>query len=247
MSDESKLLKEELIDKYVNYGLESFSELEILKLILSFSGNKNISEVAVKLLGCYGSISNILSMDTKAILKDQYVSKQSAVLLRLIAVMNRRYNMDRENIKNIGNPQLAAAFLKNYYIGISEEKIAVIALDKDLSIKADDFLASGTNMSVNVSCHDISKFALSHDSDIIIISHNHPFGSSEPSENDISVTRQIIKSLRNINITLIDHIIIGQYDSFSMRENFSDTLFDKVEDYGYGCYEIIGEHDDEIE
>lgn len=230
---ESKLLKKELIQKYVDYGLESFSELEILKLMLSFSGNKNVSEIAVKLLGCYGSISNIFGMDTKTILKDKNINRQSAVLLRLITVISRLYKIDRENIQNIGSTELAEAFLKNYYIGVSEEKIAVIALDNDFSIIAYNFLASGTNMSVNVSCHDISKFALSHDADIIIISHNHPFGSSEPSENDISVTRQIIKALRNINITLIDHIIIGQYESFSMRENFSDTLFDKVEDYGY--------------
>ncbi|MDE6092188.1 MAG: hypothetical protein K2G14_03735 [Ruminococcus sp.] len=231
--NESQSLRKELMQKYIDYGLESLSELETLKLILSFSGNKNISDLAVRLLNHYGSIGNIFKTDVKIILKDNDINRQSAVLLRLITVISRLYHMDRENIHNIGSTESASYFLKNYYIGVSEEKIAVIAMNDDFSIKAYNFLSSGTNMSVSLSCHDISKFALSHDANIIIISHNHPFGSSEPSENDISITRQIIHALKNINITLIDHIIVGQHECFSMREHFSDTLFVRIADYGY--------------
>ena len=229
----SKIRKKELIQKYVNHGLESLSSSEILELIFCFSGNKNVHELADKLLNIYGSINNILSLDVKTILKDNDISNQSAVLLRLITIISRIYNMEKENIHNIGSTESAFAFLRNYYIGISEEKIAVIALDNNFSIKAYDFLSSGTNMNVSISCHDISKFVLNHDANIVIISHNHPIGDAEPSENDISSTRQFINALKNINSTLIDHIIIGQYESYSMRENFSDTLFKNVNDYGY--------------
>ncbi len=231
--NDSKLLKKELMRKYMDYGLESLSASETLTLILSFSGNKNVTELADKLLNFYGSVSNILSLDVKTILKDNNINNQSAVLLRLITVISRIYNMEKKNIQNIGSTQAASAFLRNYYIGVSKEKVAVIALGDDFSIKAYDFLSSGTNMNVIVSCHDISKFALGYDANIIIISHNHPLGSADPSENDISATRHFITALKNINITLIDHIIIGQYESFSMRENFSDTLFKNVDDYGY--------------
>ena len=236
--DESKLLRKELIDKYINYGYESLSTLEILKLLLSFSGNKNVSELAVKLLGCYGNLNNLCDTDLKTIVKNDNISERSASLFRIIPVMSRLYNINKQDIQDFGNPESAAAFLKNCYIGMSEERIAVIALNHDFSKINYDFLSDGTNMSVSISSYNISKFALDNYSDMIIMSHNHPLGECEPSENDIYVTENIIKVLKNINVTLIDHIIIGQYESFSMREHFSDTLFKNVEDYGYK-YNII--------
>lgn len=49
--------------------------------------------------------------------------------------------------------------------------------------------------------------------------HNHPSGDPTPSALDIDVTRRVASALRLVDITLHDHIIIGQgrYDSFRSR------------------------------
>lgn len=54
----------------------------------------------------------------------------------------------------------------------------------------------------------------------IIIAHNHPSGSLEPSSQDIAITNQIKEAGQIIGIQVIDHIIVTKYDNFySMKEH----------------------------
>lgn len=228
-----KSLKSRLMRKYYDSGLVSMSEIEILEFILSYSEKKDVCSVAENLLEYYGSINNISKTDPKILLQDEMMCEHSAVLFKLIAIMSREYNMDKDNISKIDCVDIAMHFLKNFYIGVSGEKVAVIALEKDFTIKDYSFISSGTNADVKLSCRDISKFALNNDTEMIIMAHNHPLGQSEPSDADIFTTKQIIKALENIGVIVLDHIIVGQNDCFSMRENFSDDIFKDVSDCGY--------------
>lgn len=150
MDNNQKLLKSRLMKKYLENGLASMSETEILELILSFSKKKDVCSVSESLLDCYGSISNISKIDPKILLKDKVLSRQSTALIRLIAVMSRLYNMDKANINKIDCVETAMNFLENYYIGVSYERIAIIALEKDFTIKNYCFISSGTNADVKV-------------------------------------------------------------------------------------------------
>lgn len=54
----------------------------------------------------------------------------------------------------------------------------------------------------------------------IIIAHNHPSGSLDPSPQDIAITNQIKEAGQIIGIQVIDHIIVTKYDNFySMKEH----------------------------
>ena len=50
-----------------------------------------------------------------------------------------------------------------------------------------------------------------------MIAHNHPGGEAIPSAADISITRQLIRTLSKIDISLIDHIIICGSQAISMK------------------------------
>lgn len=52
----------------------------------------------------------------------------------------------------------------------------------------------------------------------IIIAHNHPSGSLEPSSNDIAITSQIVEAGKIIGIKVLDHIIVSKEGHLSMRE-----------------------------
>ncbi len=64
---------------------------------------------------------------------------------------------------------------------------------------------------------EVVKRAVSLGSTSLILVHNHPSGSPEPSRQDIAVTRQIIDATRPIGVTVHDHIIIGTQGHSSMR------------------------------
>lgn len=53
----------------------------------------------------------------------------------------------------------------------------------------------------------------------MIIFHNHPSGNTEPSIDDVKVTKTIESACELIGIQLLDHVIIGKYDYFSFVEH----------------------------
>ena len=52
----------------------------------------------------------------------------------------------------------------------------------------------------------------------IIISHNHPSGDTTPSKEDINITKRIKEAGDIIGIKLLDHIIIGDKNYLSLKE-----------------------------
>ena len=53
----------------------------------------------------------------------------------------------------------------------------------------------------------------------IIIAHNHPSGTLQPSQDDKEITKAIKDALKTVEITLLDHVIIGNNDYYSFRNN----------------------------
>jgi DNA repair protein RadC len=52
----------------------------------------------------------------------------------------------------------------------------------------------------------------------IILAHNHPSGSSEPSKADIDATRRLAGLLEELDLLLVDHLIVGRSEITSMRK-----------------------------
>ncbi|MGB3203496.1 MAG: JAB domain-containing protein, partial [Crinalium sp.] len=59
----------------------------------------------------------------------------------------------------------------------------------------------------------------------VIVAHNHPSGNLEPSNEDISLTRQLLTGAQFLGIPLLDHLILGNGDYLSLRQ--TTTLWDE--------------------
>ena len=70
---------------------------------------------------------------------------------------------------------------------------------------------------------EILYYACKNMATSVIIVHNHPSGSPEPSENDLRFTQKIKRSCEDIGIICLDHIVIGKYQYYSFREE-TDVL-----------------------
>jgi len=64
----------------------------------------------------------------------------------------------------------------------------------------------------------IVEGALKYRAVSVIISHNHPGGVAEPSDNDDKITKQIKSALQTVGISLQDHLIIARDEYFSYRQ-----------------------------
>ncbi len=110
-----------------------------------------------------------------------------------------------ENIADILSP------LKSY----TEEHFVCIALDTRNKVQAVFPCGQGTINTCQVDVRGLFQKALMFNTSAIVIAHNHPSGDSEPSKEDINVTRKVQAACKALDIGFLDHIIIGEnYYSF---------------------------------
>lgn len=68
----------------------------------------------------------------------------------------------------------------------------------------------------------------------IIVTHNHPSGNPRPSEDDRKLTKKLSEAAEMLDITLIDHIIVGLGRYYSFRDYGELTLINLIKRYNYG-------------
>ena len=81
-----------------------------------------------------------------------------------------------------------------------------------------DHLYRGSVSCSQVRTGEIFKSAIRRNAVSIIVTHNHPGADPSPSPDDIQVTRAISVAGKNLDITLIDHIIVGGEKFISLKE-----------------------------
>lgn len=124
------------------------------------------------------------------------------------------------------------SILKSFYGEIkkaSEQEIFVVAsLNGSHELTALNIVSVGTVNRCLVHPREVYKFAIQNNSSAVIVAHNHPSGKSDPSEEDIDVTRMIYAAGTILGIQVLDHVIIGRDTYYSFLENDYFKNLDKV-------------------
>lgn len=120
-------------------------------------------------------------------------------------------------------------YFKNKFNNVADrEYLAVAFLDTKHKIMESKIIYEGTIDECIISPREILKEALLLDSKSIVMAHNHPSGDPLPSYNDIEVTKRMILASEPLGVDMLDHVIIGKKDAYSMRLNniklFKDTI-----------------------
>jgi DNA repair protein RadC len=93
----------------------------------------------------------------------------------------------------------------------------MLFLDGRNQLIESETLKTGTVNRAVVFPRKIVERALYHHAVSVIVAHNHPSGALEPSVEDKDVTRSIKNALQTVDISLLDHIIIGGNGYFSFK------------------------------
>ena len=119
----------------------------------------------------------------------------------------------------LSSPKLVYDYLKVELKGLANEEFKMIFLDSRNQLISMENLKDGTVNRVIVFPRKVVERALYNHAVGVIIAHNHPSGSIEPSVEDQNITETIKEALNTVDIKLLDHIIIGGNEYFSFREN----------------------------
>lgn len=131
---------------------------------------------------------------------------QSKAVTRALNILDKHARHDRV-------PFTGAALAKDYFRLLlapkTVEVFAVAYLDSQHKLIACEQEATGTIDGAAVYPRNIAKRALLLDARCVILAHNHPSGTSEPSEADKAITYKIKESLMMLDIQTLDHMIVG--------------------------------------
>ena len=116
-------------------------------------------------------------------------------------------------------PQLAALFFHRLIGQAACEHAAALLLDGQGMPLGAHIVAVGSLWQVTMLGREMFKAAVLANAVMLIASHNHPGGTTEPSPEDVRVNRKLMAAGRLLGITLLDHIIVTPSGSYlSMQE-----------------------------
>jgi DNA repair protein RadC len=104
--------------------------------------------------------------------------------------------------------------IAEYLIENDVEKFLIVLLANNNKIIKIVPISNGGIDETLVDRRVIFKAALEYNAVKIILAHNHPSGDLRPSQADINTTRTIIEAGKIMSIQILDHIIIGNDDTY---------------------------------
>jgi DNA repair protein RadC len=101
---------------------------------------------------------------------------------------------------------------------LDQEVFIILALTARNTLKRELWISQGTLTSCPVHPRDVFRPLIRESAAACILSHNHPSGSPEPSADDLTLTRRLVRSGELIGISIPDHVIIGGDRYVSLAE-----------------------------
>lgn len=201
-------------------GFDNFAPHEILEILLySTIPRGDTNAIGHALIREFGNLAHVFEAAPEELMKVKGVGERSAFLLSLIPHLCAAYNQSKwtRNI-TLGSADLAGRYAINLFIGRHAEEFRIICLDSNRRVFYQGVVARGTINEVPAYPRVIVEEVLKRKAQYVIFAHNHPNGSSFPSEGDKIATAQIAAALEAIDVRMLDHIIVAGAQYYSMAE-----------------------------
>lgn len=101
---------------------------------------------------------------------------------------------------------------------LKQEHFVIFYLDSRNGEIVREVISIGTLNASLVHPREVFEPAISNSTAQIILSHNHPSGDSEPSKDDLEITKRLVSAGKILGIEIIDHIIVTKDEYFSLKE-----------------------------
>ncbi len=214
--------RERLKEKFLSCGSSSFYDYELLELLLTFAIPRiDVKPIAKNLIKEFKNFAGVINAPTEKLLKIKGIGKNSAILINLVSACITKTLQNQLQVDNviINNYETLLDYCKKNLSFKETEEFHILHFDSKLKLIKDETLFTGTINSSFVFPREVVKNVLHNNTASVILSHNHPSGDVVPSVADIDITRKICEALKNIDVFVEDHIIVGKNNYYSFKAN----------------------------
>jgi DNA repair protein RadC len=118
----------------------------------------------------------------------------------------------------VDSPDSAAAALGHELMWQSQERFAIAMLDIKNRLLGTKVITVGTATETLIHPREIFREVIKQGATRLIVAHNHPSGSLEPSPEDINLTELLLQGAQYLQIPVLDHLILGNGEHQSLRQ-----------------------------
>lgn len=141
--------------------------------------------------------------------------RERGVIDRALAIVGRCLRVTQCGLPT---PDAVKTYLQLHLAGEQHERFAVLFLDVQNRLLAFETMSVGTLTQTSVYPREIVRAALAHGASAVVLAHNHPSGTVEPSQADLLLTQTLKTTLALIDVRVIDHVIVAPWAAVSMAE-----------------------------
>lgn len=210
--------RERMRKRFRETGFDGFDEHQIIELMLFYScPRKDTNELAHNLINKFGGIAGILDASYDELTSVAGVSENTATLFKIIPKFLSIYYNSRSDGKVYDDSQKLIELFKPHFVGLTHEEFRLACFDNNLRLLSNLLISAGGPSSSPFDMRKIVEEAFRTKASSIAVAHNHPKGLPNPSNEDICATKYISRTMKALDITLLDHIVIGERSCSSVR------------------------------
>jgi DNA repair protein RadC len=142
--------------------------------------------------------------------------REDATIRHALSILERRMRVPGELL---GSPDAARSYLRLSIGSRDHEVFCVLFLDVKNRVIATEEMFRGSLTQTSVYPREVVKSALRHNANSLLLAHNHPSGTPDPSEADLLLTRTMTQALALVDVRILDHIIVTASQSYSFVEH----------------------------
>ncbi|MBU7047282.1 MAG: DNA repair protein RadC [Theionarchaea archaeon] len=212
------LFEEEKIDREISVkGAEHLTNKELLAVILS--GDMG-ALTAVNLLNTFeGNLVHLFCASINQLMETEGIGFQEAQKIKAVFELTKRITAHcEEDHPKIASKDDVTKLLAPHMMFLPQEEFRVMLLDAKQKLIRIETVSLGSLDKALVEPRDVFRPAITFNAASLVIVHNHPSGDTQPSEQDVLLTRELCMCGIILGIEVLDHIIIGKRDHVSFRE-----------------------------
>lgn len=209
-----------ITDKLQSRGAQSLTDEEIVSLVLAeHPADDNAKTMAQELLaGADDSLVGIMGVDVQRLRMMAGLGRMRALRLLAASELGRRVAVAEASVQDIVRSDGDVVRIMEPMLGpLQYEECWALYLASSGKVLDRVRISQGGVQSTVVDCKIVIRRALELLAVQIVLVHNHPSGSPEPSQQDRALTERVAQAAELFEIRLLDHVIIARGAHFSFR------------------------------
>lgn len=208
-------------ERLIKHGPHHLSDAELLAVFLRVGvTGKSAVDLGREMIRHFGSLNRLFAASLSEFSKLNGLGPAKFAQLQAVMEMARR-SLDEE-LKGgelLSSPQTVKQYLQLQLAKKAYESFTVLFLDVKNRLICCEELFRGTLTHTSVYPREVIKAALSHNAASVILAHNHPSGTPDPSAADRTLTQALKQSLGLVDVRVLDHFIVAGRHVYSFAEH----------------------------